>query len=97
YSFFDRFKTPFLKVLVGGLTIGVMLYFIPPLYGEGLSFTKDLFDGNHLQALGATPFDDFIDNIWVVIALLIGFTIFKTFAMTVTFAAGGVGGVIIPT
>ncbi|MCM4168022.1 chloride channel protein [Arenibacter sp. H213] len=97
YSFFDRFKTPFLKVLVGGLTIGVMLYFIPPLYGEGLSFTKDLFEGNHLQALGETPFDDFIDNIWVVIALLIGFTIFKTIAMTVTFAAGGVGGVIIPT
>lgn len=97
YAFFDRFKSPFLKVLVGGLTIGVMLYYIPPLYGEGLSFAKDLFDGNHLQALGATPFDSFIDNIWVVIALLIGFTIFKTFAMTVTFAAGGVGGVIIPT
>lgn len=97
YALFDRFKTPFLKVLVGGLSIGVMLYFIPPLYGEGLSFTKDLFDGNHLQALGTTPFDDFIDNIWVVIALLIGFTIFKTFAMTITFAAGGVGGVIIPT
>ena len=97
YAFFDQFKTPFLKVLVGGLIIGVMLYFIPPLYGEGLSFTKDLFDGNHLHALGTTPFDDVIDNIWVVIALLVGFTIFKAFAMTITFAAGGVGGVIIPT
>jgi CIC family chloride channel protein len=97
YKFFDRFKTPFLKLLVGGLAIGIMLYFIPPLYGEGLSFTKDLFDGNHLHALGSTLFDDYLGNIWVVIVLLIGFTIFKAIAMTTTFAAGGVGGVIVPT
>ncbi len=97
YKFFDRFKTPFSKLLVGGLSIGVMLYFIPPLYGEGLSFTKDLFDGNHLHALGSTLFDDYLGNIWVVIVLLIGFTIFKAIAMTTTFAAGGVGGVIVPT
>jgi CIC family chloride channel protein len=97
YTFFDRFKTPFSKLLVGGLAIGVMLYFIPPLYGEGLSFTKDLFDGNHLHALGSSIFDDYLGNIWIVIVLLIGFTIFKAIAMTTTFAAGGVGGVIVPT
>ncbi|WP_223034645.1 chloride channel protein [Hanstruepera marina] len=97
YTFFDRFKTRFSKLLVGGLAIGVMLYFIPPLYGEGLSFTRDLFDGNHLHALGSTLFDDYLGNIWVVIFLLIGFTFFKAIAMTTTFAAGGVGGVIVPT
>ncbi|MCX7551580.1 chloride channel protein [Xanthomarina sp. F2636L] len=97
YAFFDRFKTKFTKLLVGGFGIGVMLYFIPPLYGEGLSFTKDLFDGNYLHALGSTIFDEYLDNIWVVIVLLIGFTIFKAIAMTTTFAAGGVGGVIVPT
>jgi len=97
YTFFDRFKTKFIKLLVGGISIGIMLYFIPPLYGEGLSFTKDLFEGNYLHALGSNPFDKYIDNIWVVIILLIGFTIFKAIAMTTTFAAGGVGGVIVPT
>ncbi len=97
YAFFDRFKTKFSKLLVGGFAIGAMLYFIPPLYGEGLSFTKDLFDGNYLHALGSTLFDNYLDNIWVVIVLLIGFTIFKAIAMTTTFAAGGVGGVIVPT
>lgn len=97
YSFFDRFSTRFSKLIVGGLAIGIMLYFIPPLYGEGLSFTKDLFDGNHLHALGSTLFDKYLGNIWVVIILLIGFTVFKAIAMTTTFAAGGVGGVIVPT
>ncbi|MFD2551715.1 chloride channel protein [Bizionia sediminis] len=97
YAFFDRFKHRFTKLLVGGFAIGVMLYFIPPLYGEGLSFTKDLYDGNHLHALGSTLFDAHLNNIWVVILLLLGFTVFKAIAMTTTFAAGGVGGVIVPT
>jgi len=61
YAFFDRFKTKFIKLLVGGISIGIMLYFIPPLYGEGLSFTKDLFEGNYLHALGSNPFDKYID------------------------------------
>ena len=97
YKFFERFKTNGQKLIVGGLTIGVMLYFIPPLYGEGFGFINDLLDGNHLHALGKTPFDDYLDNIWVVIALLIGITVFKAVAMTTTFAAGGAGGIIIPT
>ena len=97
YKFFERFKTRFLKLVVGGFAIGLMLYAIPPLYGEGLSFTKDLFNGNYLHALGSNPFENYLENIWVVIALLIGFTVFKVIAMTTTFAAGGVGGIVVPT
>lgn len=96
-GFFERFKTRFQKLIIGGLAIGVMLYFIPPLYGEGFGFINNLLAGNHLEALGTTPFDAFKDNIWVIIALLIGITIFKAVAMTTTFAAGGVGGIFIPT
>lgn len=94
---FRPFKSQTYKLLAGGLAIGIMLYLIPPLYGEGFGFINDLLDGNHLKALGKTPFDDYIDNIWVVIALLFGVTIFKAIAMTTTFALGGAGGIFIPT
>jgi len=97
FSFFERFKTRFQRLLVGGVAIGIMLYLIPPLYGEGFSFINDLLSGNHIAALGSTPFDNYIDNIWIVIGLLFGITVFKTIAMTTTFAAGGTGGIIIPT
>lgn len=97
YAIFEHFKTRFLKLVVGGIAIGIMLYFIPPLYGEGLSFTRDLFSGDYLHALGSNPFDAYLDNIWVVIVLLLGFSLFKVIAMTTTFAAGGIGGVIVPT
>ncbi|WP_350284309.1 chloride channel protein [uncultured Croceitalea sp.] len=94
---FKRFRSPKYKLLFGGMAIGIMLYLIPPLYGEGFGFINKLLDGDHLSALGKTPFDAFLDNVWVVIALLFGITIFKAIAMTTTLAAGGAGGVFIPT
>ena len=94
---FSHLRSPKYKLLAGGLAIGVMLYFIPPLYGEGFGFINSLLEGDHLKALGKTPFDAYTDQIWVVIALLFGITLFKAVAMTTTFAAGGAGGIFIPT
>ncbi len=96
-SLFKKLKSPKYKLLVGGIAIGIMLYAIPPLYGEGFGFINNLLDGDHLKALGTTPFDNYTDNIWVVITLLFGITIFKAIAMTTTIGAGGAGGVFIPT
>ena len=96
--FFDRFTNPIKKLIIGGFAIGIMLYFIPPLFGEGYGLINNLLHGNHLEAIGKVPFvENLTDNIWAIIALLIGITIFKAIAMTTTFAAGGVGGIFIPT
>ena len=96
-SVFNRLKSARQKLIIGGLLIGVMLFFIPPLYGEGFGFINNLMIGNDIEALGNTPFDEHLDNIWIVIGLLFGITIFKAIAMTTTFAAGGTGGIIIPS
>ena len=96
-NFFKRFKNPAQRLIVGGLAIGVMLYFIPPLYGEGYGLINNLIEGNHAAAIGETPFNLDLNNVWIVVALLIGITVFKAVAMTTTFAAGGVGGIFIPT
>ncbi|ULC59491.1 chloride channel protein [Flaviramulus sp. BrNp1-15] len=96
-NFFKQFESRALRLLIGGLAIGTMLYFIPPLYGEGYGIMNNLLKGDHLSAIGTTPFDLDLSNIWIVIALLLGISIFKAIAMTTTFGAGGVGGVFIPT
>jgi CIC family chloride channel protein len=96
-ALFARLKSSKHRLIIGGLAIGAMLYFIPPLYGEGFGFINDLMLGNDAKAIGSSLFDDYLDNIWVVIALLFGITVFKAIAMTTTFAAGGAGGIIIPT
>jgi len=96
-SLFNKLKNSRQKLIIGGIAIGVMVYVVPPLYGEGLEFINDLMVGNDAKALGKTPFNEHLDNIWIVIALLFGITVFKAVAMTTTFAAGGTGGIIIPT
>ena len=96
-NFFKQFESRAVRLIIGGLAIGTMLYFIPPLYGEGYGLMNNLLKGDHLAAIGKTPFDFDLSNIWIVIALLIGISIFKAIAMTTTFGAGGVGGVFIPT
>lgn len=96
-NFFKRIKSAQKRLLIGATTIGVLLFFIPPLFGEGYGLINNLLDGNHIAAIGKTPFNADLENVWIVITLLIGITIFKAIAMTTTFAAGGVGGIFIPT
>jgi len=96
-NFFKQFKSRAVRFLIGGLAIGTMLYFIPPLYGEGYGIMNNLLKGDYIAAIGNTPFNLDLSNIWIVIGLLLGIGIFKAIAMTTTFGAGGVGGVFIPT
>ncbi len=96
-NFFKRFESRAKRLLIGGLAIGTILYFIPALYGEGYGLMNNLLKGDHLAAVGKTPFNLDLSNIWIVIALLLGIAVFKAVAMTTTFGAGGVGGIFIPT
>ncbi|GAB1308377.1 chloride channel protein [Urechidicola sp. KH5] len=96
-NLFKKIRTPLQRLMIGGIAIGTILFFIPPLYGEGFELMNDLLLGDSIRALNLTPFEADLSNIWIVMALLIGITIFKAIAMTTTFAAGGVGGIIIPT
>jgi chloride channel protein, CIC family len=95
--FFDRFKSPFKKLLIGGIAIGIMLYLIPPLYGEGYGLMTNLLEGNTAKALKDIPYDIDLQNVYTVVLMLLIIAIFKAIAMTTTFAAGGVGGIFIPT
>lgn len=96
-DFFETFKSPFKKLLVGGITIGIMLYLIPPLYGEGYGLINNLLKGNTAAALKDIPYNIDLQNVYVVVAMLLIIVVFKAIAMTTTFAAGGVGGIFIPT
>ena len=96
-NFFDRFKSPFKKLIIGGIAIGIMLYLIPPLYGEGYGLINNLLNGNTIEALKDIPYNIDFQNVYLVVAMLLIIAVFKAIAMTTTFAAGGVGGIFIPT
>lgn len=96
-NFFKRFKNPFYKLLWSSLAIGLLLFLIPPLYGEGYDIINNLLANNASKALRNLPYAIDTTDVWTVILFLLIIGILKVVAMTTTFAAGGVGGIFIPT
>ena len=93
---FKRFASPFKRLLIGGTALGILIFLIPPLYGEGYDVINNLLNEDYLEALGNNYFNAYLDNLWVVIALLAGLVIFKIIATSLTFNAGGIGGIFAP-
>ncbi|WP_026288460.1 chloride channel protein [Polaribacter irgensii] len=96
-KFFDTIDSPIKRLLIGGIGLGVLVYFIPPLYGEGFEVINNLIAGNPEEALKNNFMHLDVTNVWVVIFLLIGLVFFKIIASALTFGAGGVGGIFAPT
>lgn len=97
HMFFDKIKSPINQLIVGGVLLGILIFFIPPLYGEGFEVINNLIAGNPEKALENNVFNMDVTNIWVVIGLLAGLVFFKIIASCLTFGAGGVGGIFAPT
>jgi len=96
-KFFDKIESPVKKLLIGGIGLGIIIYFIPPLYGEGFEVINNLLAGNSEEALKNNFMDLDLTNVWIVILLLFGLVFFKIIASALTFGAGGVGGIFAPT
>ncbi|MGB5942684.1 MAG: chloride channel protein [Leeuwenhoekiella sp.] len=92
----ENIKSGISRLFLSGSLLGLLIYLIPPLYGEGYDLINLLLQGDVLGALGETFFNNFLDNIWVVIGLLAGLVIFKVFATAITMAGGGIGGIFAP-
>lgn len=96
-SFFDKIESPIKRLLIGGVGLGVLVYFIPPLYGEGFDVINSIIQGNPEKALENNIFSLDPSKTWVVLVLLAGLVLFKIVASSLTFGAGGVGGIFAPT
>lgn len=94
---FDKVGSPIKRLLIGGSLLGALLYLIPPLYGEGFNVINNLIKGNPEQVLQNNIFHLELSNAWTVIGLLAGLVFFKIIASSLTFGAGGVGGIFAPT
>jgi len=97
HKFFDKIGSPVKRLVIGGIAIGILIYFIPPLYGEGFDVINNLIAGNPEKALKTNFLNLDLTNVWIVIALLAGLVFFKIIASSITFGAGGVGGIFAPT
>lgn len=96
-NYFKKWKNPYKRLLIGGILLGAIVYFIPPLFGEGFVTINNILKGNISEVIQNNIFKIVAEDVWIVAALLIGLVLFKVVAMSLTFGAGGIGGVFAPT
>ncbi|MEN8138506.1 MAG: chloride channel protein [Bacteroidota bacterium] len=96
-EYFDSINSQAKRIIIGGIVIGVIIFVIPPLYGEGFQVINELLQGKVPSSLETFYFKEHLSNQWIVIALLAGLVVFKIIATATTFGAGGVGGIFAPT
>lgn len=100
----ERIEFPMLKInnrfrrtLLGGSLLGIMIFILPPLYGEGYETLKAVFAGHPEDALKGSLFQSLRHNGWVVWAFLITLVFAKVVASSLTIGGGGNGGVFAPS
>jgi CIC family chloride channel protein len=94
---FDGMGSPVKRLLIGGGLLGILLYLIPPLYGEGFDVINNLINGKPEEVLQNNLLHLNTASVWSIILLLSGLILFKIIASSLTFGAGGVGGIFAPT
>ncbi len=95
-AFFDSMKSQWKRVFIAGILLGILIFIIPPLYGEGFEVINSLLAGTTPENLFHSRLEGFIPTDWAIIILLVGLMIFKIVAATLTFGGKGVGGVFVP-
>ncbi|MBC6610033.1 chloride channel protein [Hymenobacter sp. BT507] len=92
-KFWEKQTGTFRKVLMGGTLLGILVFIFPPLYGEGYEMVQFLLNGHPERIIDGSLFSVYGDqSVWLILAVAIGSVLFKVFATTFTFGAGGNGG-----
>ncbi len=85
------------RLMVGGVIMGVLLIFFPPLYGEGYDILNAfLADDLREVTVNSVFYDLPLDSMWLLV-FLFALLLLKAVATSITIGAGGVGGIFAPT
>jgi len=92
---FKPIKSVWLRVLIGGSLLGILVYLFPPFYSEGYTSIRLILNGEPEQLFKYSQFG-IPDNTWWIVVFTFFLIIFKIFATTFTTEAGGIGGIFAP-
>ena len=94
---FSKLGNKWLKWLFCSISLGVLIFLFPPLYGEGYDSLIALLNGQEITIEGRSLFSVIMGTPWGVPVFFALIFFAKVLAMTLTNAGGGVGGTFGPT
>ena len=94
---FSKIKKQYIKIITGGIVLGVLIFIFPPLFGEGYDALNGLLHGNTDPLFRNSIFSSFQSKTWVYLILLFAVILLKGIATSVTTGSGGIGGTFGPS
>lgn len=85
------------KFLLGGAMLSILIFLLPPLYGEGYETITSLLNGQFSHLMDTSPFYSMAGGYWGILIFLSAILLFKVFASSATNAGGGCGGIFAPS
>ena len=92
-----KIRNSYSRLIFGGITLGILVFIFPSLWGEGYDSINKIFTGHGADLLNNSIFFNWKSDPYVLLFILFLILIFKVFAMAITTASGGVGGIFAPT
>ena len=96
-GWFARRRNKAVRLVVGGLLLGLMIFLFPPLFGEGYASLTALLNGSADSLFANSLFEPFAHNSWAVLVFLFLLILLKAIATATTIGSGGVGGTFGPS
>ncbi len=96
-NMFSKLKAPWIKFIVGGAILSLLVFLFPPLYGEGYGAIIDLLGGDPGEVVTASVFYHENTSAIAIILFILAIILMKAFATSATNGAGGVGGTFAPS
>ncbi|KAA6301991.1 MAG: H(+)/Cl(-) exchange transporter ClcA [Candidatus Ordinivivax streblomastigis] len=94
---FRKLKSFWKKFALGATLLSVLIFFLPPLYGEGYGVIEQLLSNNYDHLLDGNMLSGIEDRYWSLLVFFFLIIVFKVFATAATNGGGGCGGIFAPS
>lgn len=84
------------QILIGAVGLGIMIFALPSLFGEGYEFLRQIVSGETVDLVNQSLIPSSTE-VWHLLLFMALIMMFKVVATAITGASGGVGGVFAPS
>jgi len=96
-EFFENMQSFWKRLIIAGSLLGLVILIFPSLYGEGYETINNSLHGDISQVFENTIYQYLDANFTYTLIIMLLIILFKVIATSLTFGAGGVGGIFAPS
>lgn len=94
---FGSIRNPWIQNIASGLSLAILVFLFPALYGEGYGVIGNIINGNDSGLLHDSIWASLDNSTWLLVAVMAGILLTKCFAASSSNSGGGVAGDFAPT